>query len=89
MTVTVLIPYALRSHVDDQESMEIEAETVAGLLDTLVNRHDRLRALAEDDGLRSVINIYVNDQNIQYLEGDDTPLENGDVVTLVLAIAGG
>ncbi len=89
MAVTVLIPYALRSHVDDQESVKIEAETVAGLLDTLVNRHDRLRALAEDDGLRSVINIYVNDQNIQYLEGDDTPLKNGDVVTLVLAIAGG
>jgi molybdopterin converting factor small subunit len=89
MSVKVLIPYALRSHMDNRESVEIEAETVAGLLDTLVGRHDGLRALDEDGGLRSAINIYVNDENIQYLDGDDTALESGDVVTLVLAIAGG
>lgn len=91
MAVKVLIPSALRSYEENQESVEIDAETVDELLEKLVNRDERLRRLlyAEDGGLRSVVNVYVNDQSIRDLDSYQTPLENGDVVTLVLAIAGG
>ncbi|NIM65380.1 MAG: MoaD family protein [Candidatus Latescibacteria bacterium] len=91
MSVRVLIPSALRRYIEDKDTVEIEARTVEELLDKLVSQHDELRRqmLTEDGGLRGFINIYVNDQDIRYLDKYQTRLKSGDVVTIVPAIAGG
>src|SRR5690348_12300520 len=87
----ILIPTPLRQYVDKKDSVELEGSTVREVLDSLTSQYgDRKRHLFNDQGkLRSFVNVYVNDEDIRYLEKDATPLKNGDTVSIVPSIAGG
>src|SRR5260370_39221377 len=87
----VLIPPPLRQYAAKQDSVELAGATVAEVLHSLTSQYGELRRhLYNDEGkLRSFVNVYVNDDDIRYLEKEATPLKNGDVVSIVPSIAGG
>ena len=91
MAIKVLIPTPLRQYAGKQEALEFDARTVGELLTKLVTRHaDLRRHLYTDEGkLRSFVNVYVNDEDIRYLEKEKTPLKETDVVSIIPSIAGG
>ena len=89
--VRIVIPTPLRQYAGNQDIIEVEAASVGDALDTLVERHDQLRRhlFAEDGRLRNFVNVYVNEEDIRYLERDGTPLKAGDTISIVPSIAGG
>ncbi|HEX5425882.1 MAG TPA: MoaD/ThiS family protein [Candidatus Acidoferrales bacterium] len=91
MSVKVIIPTPLRAYAGKQDTVELQASTVGEALTTLTARfQDLKRHLFADDGrLRSFVNVYVNDEDIRYLQKDATPLKQGDTVSIVPSIAGG
>ena len=91
MAHRVLIPTPLRPYTNQQDSVEVEGGTVGEVLSMLTARYaDLRRHLYSDEGkLRSFVNIYVNDDDIRYLEKEATVLNTGDVVSIVPSVAGG
>jgi sulfur-carrier protein adenylyltransferase/sulfurtransferase len=91
MAHRVLIPTPLRPYTDQQDAVEVEGTTVGELLSALTSRYTDLRRhLYSDDGkLRSFVNVYVNDDDIRYLDREATALKSGDVVSIVPSVAGG
>jgi molybdopterin converting factor small subunit len=91
MAVKVIIPTPLRPYAGKQESVDLQASTVAEALAGLTTRFSELKKhLYADDGrLRSFVNIYVNDEDIRYLQKEATDLRDGDTVSIVPSIAGG
>src|SRR5436305_12701773 len=91
MPVRVIVPTPLRQYVGKQDSVEIEAKTVAEALAGLTAQYGDLRRhLFTDDGkIRSFVNIYLNDEDIRYLQKDQTPVQDNDVISIVPSIAGG
>jgi adenylyltransferase/sulfurtransferase len=91
MAVKVIIPTPLRAYAGKQASVELQAATVAEALSALTTKFGDLKKhLYSDDGrLRSFVNVYVNDEDIRYLQKDDTRLNEGDTVSIVPSIAGG
>ena len=91
MAVKVIIPTPLRAYAGKQESVDLQATTVAEALTGLTGKFTDLKKhLYSDDGrLRSFVNVYVNDEDIRYLQKDQTALRDGDVVSIVPSIAGG
>jgi len=89
--VRIVIPTALRQYAANHDAVEVEAESVEQALGDLVDRFDQLRRhLYADDGrLRNFVNVYVNEEDIRYLEKDATPLKEGDTISIVPSIAGG
>ncbi len=89
--VRIVIPTALRQYAANHDAVEVEAESVEQALDDLVDRFDQLRRhLYADSGrLRNFVNVYVNEEDIRYLEKDATPLREGDTISIVPSIAGG
>jgi molybdopterin converting factor small subunit len=91
MAVKVIIPTPLRAYAGKQESVEVEASTVGQALGALTSKHaDLKKHLFSDDGkLRSFVNVYVNDEDIRYLQKDQTTVKAGDTISIVPSIAGG
>lgn len=91
MPVTIHIPTPLRPFTDTLESVEIDGSTVGDLLANLTTRFAGLRQhLFTDEGkLRSFVNVYVNDEDVRYLQRDQTPLKSGDTVSIIPSVAGG
>lgn len=91
MAVNVRIPTPLRKYTNDQSDVEIEGSTVSQVIDNLEASHGGIKEkLVDDDGsIRRFVNIYVNDEDIRFLDGGDTEVKEGDGVTIVPAIAGG
>src|SRR2546429_788434 len=89
--VRIVIPTALRQYAANHDAVEVEAESVEQALGALVDRFDQLRRhLYADNGrLRNFVNVYVNEEDIRYLEKDATPLKEGDTISIVPSIAGG
>lgn len=87
----VQIPSPLRPLTCGAEEVEIEAGDVAGLIEGLDTRHKGLKdRLCDASGnLRSYVRIFVNDEDIRFLQEKGTPLKPGDRVAIVPAIAGG
>ncbi len=87
----ILIPTPLRQYVDKKDSVELSGSTVGEILTALTSQYgDLKRHLYNDQGkLRSFVNVYVNDDDIRYLQKDATPLKDGDTVSIVPSIAGG
>jgi adenylyltransferase/sulfurtransferase len=87
----LMIPTPLRQYAGKKDSVEVEASTVAEALKKLTDEHGDLRRhLFNDEGkLRSFVNVYVNDEDIRYLEKDQTAVNSGDVISIVPSIAGG
>lgn len=91
MAVKVIIPTPLRAYAGKQESIEVQAGTVGEALSALTTQHGELKKhLFSDDGrLRSFVNVYVNDEDIRYLQKDQTAVKAGDTISIVPSIAGG
>jgi adenylyltransferase/sulfurtransferase len=91
MSAKVYIPTPLRSYVDDQEALELEGGTVKEVLNNLSEQYEGLsKHLFNEKGeLRSFVNIYVNDEDIRYLQREDTPIQDNDTISIVPSIAGG
>ncbi len=89
--VSVRIPTPLRGHVGGASSVELAGVTVGDVLRELVRRHEKLhgRLFNEKDELNRFVNVFLNDEDIRFLQGLDTKLKDGDGVVLVPAIAGG
>jgi adenylyltransferase/sulfurtransferase len=91
MPVRVIIPTPLRPYAGRRDHVEVAAKTVGEALASLIREHGELRRhLYQDDGrLRSFVNVYVNDEDIRYLQREATPVHDGDTVSIVPSIAGG
>src|ERR1700722_10749504 len=87
----VQIPSPLRQYTQKQASVSVPAATVGAALSGLVAQHpDLKRHLFNDDGkLRAFVNVYVNDEDMRYLEKEATVLKEGDTISIVPSIAGG
>ena len=87
----VLIPTPLRQYAGKQDSVELTGATVGEVLTALTAQYQELRAQLYNDAgkLRSFVNVYLNDEDIRYLEKDATPVKAGDIVSIVPSIAGG
>src|SRR3981189_89794 len=91
MGVTVKIPGQLRAVTGGEaEAVVDEATTVGEVLDGLYDRFDGLKdRIAEDGDLRRFVNVYVQGEDIRFLDGLDTTVEDGDEVTILPAVVGG
>jgi adenylyltransferase/sulfurtransferase len=87
----ILIPTPLRQYAGGADTVEISATTAGELLSKLTDAHpDLKKQIFNDEGkLRSFVNVYVNDDDIRYLDRNDTPVKDGDTVSIVPSIAGG
>jgi len=91
MAVRVQIPSPLRPLTGGAEEVEVDAGDVAALIEGLESRHKGLKdRLCDGSGnLRSYVRIFVNEEDIRFLQDKATPLKPGDTVAIVPAIAGG
>jgi molybdopterin synthase sulfur carrier subunit len=91
MAIEARIPTILRSYTDGEKSVEGTGSTLADLFADLDTRHEGIRArLVGDDGsLQRFVNVYLNDEDVRFLGGAETQLSDGDVVTILPAVAGG
>jgi adenylyltransferase/sulfurtransferase len=87
----ILIPTPLRPYTGRREAVELDGATVGELLQKLTSEYGDLRQhLYNADGkLRSFVNVYVNEEDIRYLQREQTPIAPGDVVSIVPSVAGG
>ncbi len=90
-TIKILIPTPLRQYAANRDAIEVQAKDVREALGALVARYDALRRhLYNDEGhLRNFVNVYVNEEDIRYLQQEATSLKDGDMVSIVPSIAGG
>ncbi len=87
----VRIPTALRPQVGNQESIAVAGKSVKQVLGTLTTQFPELgkRLYKGDSELNRFINVYINDEDIRFLENLDTKVKPGDELSIVPAIAGG
>ncbi len=87
---TVRIPPVLREETGGSRSVEVSGSTVSEALADLFIKHPALRDRVTTDGqLSEFINVYVNDRDVRYREGLETPVGAGDTIILLPAMAGG
>src|ERR1041384_5517192 len=91
MATKILIPTPLRPFTDKKDAVEAEGKTVGELLADLTTKHSGLKAhLYNDQGkLRSFVNVYINDEDIRYLQKEKTPVKAGDTISIIPSVAGG
>ena len=85
------IPTPLRQYAGKQPTVEVKAGTVAEALSGLVSKHPDLRRhlYTEDGKLRSFVNVYLNDEDVRYLQKEATAIKESDTISIVPSIAGG
>ena len=90
MSVNVKIPTQLRLATNGEAIAAVEGGTVSEVLDALYVRFEDLRArISDENGLRRFVNVYVGGEDIRFLDGLETPVSDGDEVTILPAVAGG
>ena len=91
MALKVLLPVALRHLTGNRDEVELSGESVGEVIDGLVRRFPELKPhLLNDEGqVRNFVNLYINDEDVRYLQEDRTPVKEGDVLSIVPSIAGG
>ena len=87
----ILVPTPLRQYAGKQAAVDVQATTVGEALNLLTSTYPDLRKhLYSDEGkLRSFVNLYLNDDDIRYLQQDQTAVKEGDTLSIVPSIAGG
>ena len=87
----VRIPTPLRKLTNNEELVEVNANSVAAVLVELQSRYPGIRERLVDDtgAIRRFVNVYVNEEDIRFLQNQDTPLKDGDEISIIPAIAGG
>ncbi len=91
MATRILIPTPLRPYTDKKDAVEADGATIGELLADLTTKHGGLKAhLYNEQGkLRSFVNIYLNDEDIRYLEKEQTRVSPGDTISIIPSVAGG
>jgi len=90
MAIEVRIPTILRSYTGGAKAVEGSGATLDELLDNLDKAHGGLRdRLVDGEKLRRFVNVYLNDEDVRFLGGLETPVKDGDTVTVLPAVAGG
>src|SRR4029077_10469897 len=91
MATKILIPTPLRPYTDKKDAVEAEGATVGELLADLTKKHAGLKGhLYNEQGkLRSFVNVYLNDEDIRYLQKEQTPVSAGDTISIIPSVAGG
>ena len=91
MSVSVRIPTPLRRATNGADKADVSGENVRAIIDDLDSQFPGIRArLCDDQGdLRNFVNIYVNGEDVRFLEGLGTSISDGDDVSIVPAVAGG
>jgi sulfur-carrier protein len=87
---TIRIPPVLRENVGGSRTVEVSGSTVAEAIEDLFGRHPSLRERITEEGkLSRFINVYVNERDVRYRDGLETPVGDGDTIILLPAMAGG
>ena len=92
MAITIHIPTPLRPFLDNQDTVSVDTEGAVGeVLRQLAASHDDLgkHLFGADGSLRNFVNVYVNEEDIRYQDGEDTAVKSGDTISIVPSIAGG
>jgi sulfur-carrier protein len=90
MAIEVRIPTILRSYTGGAKAVEGSGATLDELLNNLDKDHGGLRdRLVDGEKLRRFVNVYLNDEDVRFLGGLETPVKDGDTVTVLPAVAGG
>lgn len=90
MAIEVRVPTILRTYTDGQKAIEGVGATLDELFKNLDTRHAGIRdRIVEDGKLRRFVNVYLNDEDVRFLDGINTKLTDGDSVTILPAVAGG
>lgn len=91
MPVEVRLPTVLRSEAGGRSSVSVDGSTVGEVIRALVSAHPGMteQVLNADGSLHKFVNIYVNDDDVRYLSALDTPVKDGDEVSILPAVAGG
>ena len=93
MSVTVSVPTILRGHTGGEKRVSASGDTLQAVISDLESNYsgisERLVDPANPGKLHRFVNIYVNDEDVRYLKGLDTPIEEGDVISILPAVAGG
>lgn len=91
MSVTVRIPTPLRNLTDEQATVEVDGATVGEVVKALDAAHPGIgeRVLGEDGQVRRFVNVFVDDEDIRFQQGLDTPVREGATVSIIPAVAGG
>ena len=85
MAVKVFIPTPLRAYTDHNATVEVEGRTVDEVLRNLTSKFGEIQRhlYAENGSLRSYVNVYVNDEDIRYLQRENTPVKSGDTLSKI------
>ena len=90
MSVKVHIPTPLRQHTQGKDIVETKGSTVKDAFDDLGRQFPGITTRLFDNGqIRRFVNVYLNDEDIRYLSNLDTPVKDGDEVSIIPAVAGG
>ena len=91
MTIKVRIPTPLMKLTDNQSEVSAEGETISDIINNLESQFNGIRdRICEESGSpRRFINIYINEEDIRFLEGEKTAVKDGDAISIIPAIAGG
>jgi len=90
MSIEVRIPTIMRQYTGGEKAVDGAGDTIAAVIDDLESRHPGLRErLVDNGGLRRFVNVYLNDEDVRFLDGLKTPVADGDSVTVLPAVAGG
>ena len=91
MAVEVKIPTVFRKFTDQQATVQVEAGTIGDVISRLNERFPMLRSqlLTEDGEIHRFVNIYLNDEDVRYLDKLATPASDGDTIALLPSVAGG
>jgi MoaD family protein len=91
MSTKVRIPTPLRKLTNDEELVEVNAATIGDAITELQGRYPGIkeRLLDESGAVRRFVNVYVNEEDIRFLQNQQTALKDGDEISIIPAIAGG
>ena len=91
MSVTVRLPTAMRAHAGGQSEVKAEGSTLGEVVEDLVRQFPGLEANLRngEGGLHRFVNLYVNDEDVRYKGGLESPVKDGDEVSILPAVAGG
>ena len=91
MAINVRIPTPLRKVTQDKETVQVTGATITEIVENLEKQYPGLKErLCDERGeLRRFVNIYLNDEDIRFAQGKQTPVKDGDEISIIPAIAGG